>query len=318
MVALEKYLEEIEWNKIFFNINITDIMDRLLYIIKILHDNGIVHLNINPSNLLFNGSVFQVIDYGLSCIECDDTCHTEYVDTKFYWPIYIDNPIGKNEDFKYKMTIDYFSIGITICELLFGDMGLRELIISDQTRSKKIYYDHLVLCIKILDSSPFKAKLEYLTGNEADRNEFIAMVEHDFLIGSHVNVGEYNSACMYIKYLTNYPENTFIIFICIFLDNLNNLLKINEIKKIISTQLFDFYDTVKILVENTNIKDLRTNIRTFNNKELYFDDKEFGFYLSSGGYGKKFFDIIGHTLYKQKYLKYKQKYIQLNKLLNTK
>ena len=124
---------------------IKEILEQLNNALKIMYDNGIIHKNIKPENILIkklenNKYIYKLTDYGLSKVfkEKDNIEALEYI-----------APEIKNNINSSKSKVDLWSIGILIYKLYFGNTPKNNII--QKTENK--YLDDLIQ--KLLIQNPF-------------------------------------------------------------------------------------------------------------------------------------------------------------------
>ena len=94
---------------------VKNITSQLLTSLRFLHDQRIIHCDLKPENILLvkpNKSGVKLIDFGSSCFE-NERLYT-YIQSRFYRAPEIILGIS------YKMSIDMWSLGCIIAELIIG------------------------------------------------------------------------------------------------------------------------------------------------------------------------------------------------------
>ncbi|MBF0298339.1 MAG: AAA family ATPase, partial [Oligoflexia bacterium] len=112
-ISLDKILATKQLNlKSFLEISLL-----LVQALNKIHSNNIIHLNLNPSNIIYNetNNILQIIDYALATLPSN-----QYVDIISGNPLYISpEQTGRiNRSIDYRS--DYYSLGIIFYEMLIG------------------------------------------------------------------------------------------------------------------------------------------------------------------------------------------------------
>ena len=124
-----------------------DIIYEILNGIKFMHDNGIIHRDIKPDNILLKNGKIKICDLGLSRIEAEEMTK---VGTVKYYPL--DLKSGK-----YNYKCDIFGIGVIIYQLIFKTHPFQGLIITTNDYFN-ILYEYL------------KGEKEIKFGDKIDKN----------------------------------------------------------------------------------------------------------------------------------------------------
>ncbi|WP_044173644.1 serine/threonine-protein kinase [Flectobacillus major] len=109
-------------NKVFSYDEAKPIINGVLNGLEVLHQNGIIHRDIDPSNIRIcsDGSV-KLMDYGVVRITGGKTKSLTGVGTLIGKPNYSPPEQIKGENDKIKETTDLYALGITIYEMLTGN-----------------------------------------------------------------------------------------------------------------------------------------------------------------------------------------------------
>ncbi len=104
--------------------------------LKVLHSNGIIHCDIQPGNVLFNGKRPVLTDFGLSIFQADyaeeerkKTVHysSEYdVETRLRGPRKYTAPYVRNRETDSTATSDMYMLGVVLYELMTGKVPGRK------------------------------------------------------------------------------------------------------------------------------------------------------------------------------------------------
>lgn len=109
-------LEYINKNKLSKEQKVS-IIKQLLTTLSTLHDKGIVHGDIKPENLMYDGKKLVVIDFGLSCFIEDCKSSIAKKGTHIYMAPELFTEVFGDSNVK---SVDIFAAGMTIYTLLVG------------------------------------------------------------------------------------------------------------------------------------------------------------------------------------------------------
>jgi serine/threonine protein kinase len=284
MHSLDHYIA----NKLLSDEEKSEIINKLIKCIIALHNNQIVHLDIKPNNIIYNKTTktVKLIDFGNSCLKENTDC--KLIGSMPYHPYLIEFPIISDskiikQTFDTKIFIDLYSLGITIYNILVGNEFPQKL-------NKTVYeYTQLVLDEAVKKFTSLNL-LEYkgLVSNMYDRLESI------------INLSK--SASMNFDIYDDLNKNNY----------LTNIMKTEIYLPELDLSVLRNQESVKQR-ENTYINvSPYTNITSYSNAyspELVINRSP----TSGSGY----FSFGGTNYMKNKYLKYKYKYLQLKHLLKN-
>jgi len=285
-----------------------EIINNLIKSVVALHNNEIVHLDIKPSNIIYNQTTkkLKLIDFGNSCIKENKDC--KLITSIPYHPHLIEFPIISdskfvNPTFDTKMFIDLYSLGITIYHIIVGN-GFPQ-------KENKTNYEYTKL---VLDEA-----LKKFT--ELNLSEYIGLISNMYdRLESIIKL----SKAIGINYDTYYY-----------------LRKTNYLSDIIETDIYSAGLDLSKLIDKeisdkkpySNLKNYSTSLNTYSMVDRYFnalslasiqplpqipllpakitqeqDSTTYVPYDPKSG---------GNINMKNKYLKYKSKYLKLKQSLKN-
>lgn len=89
-----------------------DILQALYWV----HENGFIHRDVKPQNIIQVGDTYKLIDFGLTRRGCGTSTMTGYTISRYYRPPEMLNTY----DAAYDGRVDIYSLGITVWELKHG------------------------------------------------------------------------------------------------------------------------------------------------------------------------------------------------------
>ena len=102
-------------NNVPLNYNkICDLLVFLLRAANCLHKNGIAHLDIRQSNILYTENCFKLADFGLACTDTDNPYAGCKLRATYIPPSLVNRVFNSDISFKEAQKIDLWAIGVTI------------------------------------------------------------------------------------------------------------------------------------------------------------------------------------------------------------
>lgn len=125
---------------------------KLLQALAAVHERGVIHLDVKPSNILFNPrtNVFRLLDWGLASFHVDGVPNHGPLGTRCYKA----PELCLRYDL-YGPPADVWAVGCTLGAMLFQPDGSQPLF-----RARGSWLNQLIAVVRILGSAPLRAAME--------------------------------------------------------------------------------------------------------------------------------------------------------------
>ena len=261
---------------------IKELLEQLNNVFKIMYNNGIIHRDIKPNNILIkkledNKNLYKLTDFGLSKELTESFKASTVAGTEYYMAPEI--KYNLNID---KSKVDLWSIGILIHQLYFGNPPINNVI----QKTNNIYLDDLIK--KLLIEKPFDENISNCRISWKD------YFEHNFFKKN------------YKKEIESFKNS---------LQKFNNTIK--EMLNFITNKSNEFYNLINEEIEkivtdeyNENIKKLTKIMNEF---EFNFNNVENSIKEMFGIFNKSIFnsnEILEYKIYLDKFFLYEGEVIK--------
>jgi len=130
--CITNFIEENNLDKEDYQEFIKKLFFQIVQGICFLHQNGIVHGDIKPDNILYDGQSIKLIDFGHCFNESEQLLLDFEIGTKVYRALELWN--NNNSGFK----IDIYSLGVSLYECLLGKLPFLDFNILDKVDDNQI------------------------------------------------------------------------------------------------------------------------------------------------------------------------------------